>query len=50
MKEIVGFYDSVFFGKADIDKCNGLIIKNGDKKELVSHEELKKRKAGMDAR
>ena len=47
MSEIIGFYDSVFFGEADIKNYNGLIIKVDDKKEFVSHKELEKEKAGM---
>lgn len=42
MSEIIGFYDNAFFWEAEIESGNGLIIKNGDKKEFVSHKELKK--------
>ena len=42
MSEIVGFYDSAFFWETDIKSANGLIIKDGDKKEFISHKELEK--------
>ena len=42
-KQIIGFYDCVFFDEVEIEKCNGLIRKTDNKKEFISHRELKKK-------
>lgn len=43
MREIVGFYDSVFFWETEM-KNNGIILKKGNKKEFVSHKQIKRRR------
>lgn len=47
-KQIIGFYDCVFFDEVEIEKCNGLIIKTTNKKEFISHRESKKKARNND--
>lgn len=48
-KQVIGFYDCVFFDEVEIEKCNGLIIKTTNKKEFTSHRELKKKARNNDS-
>lgn len=43
MCEIVGFYDSVLFWETEM-KNNGIILKKDNKKEFVSHKQIKRRR------
>lgn len=40
MREVVGFYDSVFFWETEM-KNNGIILKKDNKKEFISHKQIK---------